>query len=77
MPSRFRLSLLVFLAAIAAPVAASGPTFWTVATSTEFLQGRSDGVYLSLDGVVTAGPRLTNRLTSSPAQIWDSIEVAA
>ncbi|HET9368956.1 MAG TPA: two-component regulator propeller domain-containing protein [Vicinamibacterales bacterium] len=74
MPSRFRLSFFVFLAAIAAPVAASGPTFWTVATSTEFLQGRSDGVYLSLEGVVTAGPRLTNRLTSSPAQIWSLTE---
>jgi hypothetical protein len=51
-------------------VLASGPTFWTVATSAEFLRGTSEGVYVSLSGVLTPGPQLTNRLTSSPAQIW-------
>ena len=34
----------------------SGPTFWTIATSAEFLRGTSDGVFVSLEGVVTAGP---------------------
>ena len=49
---------------------ASGPTFWTTATSSELLRGTSDGVYVSLSGVVTPGPQLTSRLSSTPAQIW-------
>src|SRR5512134_3243915 len=49
---------------------ASGPSFWTMATAGDFLKGRSDGVYVSLEGVVTAGPALTNRLTSTPGQVW-------
>jgi sugar lactone lactonase YvrE len=53
------------------PARASGPKFWTTATATEFLAGRSEGVYVSLQGVVTTGPHLTSRLsTSSPAQVW-------
>ena len=51
-------------------VVASGPTFWTMATAGDFLKGRSEGVYVSLEGVVTAGPALTNRLTSTPGQVW-------
>jgi hypothetical protein len=66
-----RATLLIVLAVCAsARSAASGPTFWTTATSTELLRGTSDGVYVSLSGVVTAGPDLTNRLTSAPAQVW-------
>jgi sugar lactone lactonase YvrE len=49
---------------------ASGPAFWTVASASEFLRGQSDGVFVSLAGVVSAGPQLTNRLTSTPAQVW-------
>ena len=38
--TRFRLFAAALLAfAIAAPIAASGPTFWTVATSTDLLKG--------------------------------------
>jgi hypothetical protein len=55
---------------IVATVQASGPEFWTVATASEFLRGRSDGVYVGLDGVLTAAPQLGNRLTSAPAQVW-------
>jgi hypothetical protein len=66
--------VIVFIAltvcAVASRPAASGPTFWTTATATEFLRGTSDGVYVSLSGVLTAGPQLTNRLTSAPPQIW-------
>ena len=58
------------LAALAATPLASGPTFWTVATPAEFLRGRSEGAFVSLDGTLTAGPQLTSRLTSTPAQIW-------
>jgi hypothetical protein len=49
---------------------ASGPSFWTIATAADFLKGRSEGVYVSLEGVVTAGPALNNRLTSTPGQVW-------
>ncbi len=69
MPARLPVAALVSLLA-AVGLAASGPTFWTVATSADFLAGRSEGVFVSLDGVVTAGPRLTSRLTSTPPQIW-------
>ena len=57
-------------------VASSGPTFWTVGTAAEFLRGTSDGVYVSLNGVLTAGPQLSNRLTSTPPQIWSLVEAA-
>jgi len=42
----------------------------TVATASDFLKGTSDGALVSLDGVLSAGPQLTSRLTSTPAQIW-------
>lgn len=72
MPMSRRLSLSVCLA-IALPFAAieaSGPTFWTVATAAEFLRGTSEGVFVTLAGAVTAGPPLTNRLQTTPAQVW-------
>jgi hypothetical protein len=64
--------LLLLAAACAAStgLAASGPTFWTVATAADFLKGTSEGVYVSLSGALTAGPQLQNRLTSAPAQVW-------
>ncbi|MCC6988610.1 MAG: SMP-30/gluconolactonase/LRE family protein [Acidobacteria bacterium] len=73
--SRYRripvLLLPVLLLTIASlPSAASGPAFWTVATAADLLKGTSDGVYVSLSGVVTPGPALTNRMTTTPAQIW-------
>jgi hypothetical protein len=67
-PHTVFFALLTLTAALAAH--ASGPSFWTVATSADFLAGRSDGVFVSRDGVVTAGPRLTNRLASAPPQVW-------
>jgi hypothetical protein len=57
-------------------VGASGPTFWTVATARDLLQGKSDGTFIQLNGVVTAGPRLSSRLTSTPAQIWSLLQRA-
>lgn len=70
------VSSLLLLALIGAPVFASGPVFWTIATAAEFLRGTSDGVYVSTDGVVTPGPQLTSRLTSAPAQVWSLAESA-
>jgi hypothetical protein len=49
---------------------AAGPTFWTVSTSADLLRGTSSGMLVGLDGVVTLGPQLTPRLTSTPAQVW-------
>jgi hypothetical protein len=68
-PSAFLLTLS--LAAIwVVSLSASGPLFWTVATAADLLKGTSDGVFVSLGGVVTPGPGLTNRLTTTPSQIW-------
>jgi hypothetical protein len=79
-PRRFRMrsALVLFAAAagLSAALYASGPTFWTIANSAEFLRGTSEGVYISLDGVVTPGPQLQNRLTSAPAQIWSLAQSA-
>src|SRR5438876_6907796 len=58
------------LAAIGAILRASGPTFWVVGTTGELLKGTSDGVLVDRNGTLTAGPKLTNALTSAPAQIW-------
>jgi hypothetical protein len=66
---RFALTLLV-AAAGSAITWASGPTFWTVSTASDLLRGTSDGMFVSLDGVVMPGPQLTPRLSSTPAQIW-------
>ena len=69
--SRVLAALLLTIAgSIGGAASASGPAFWTVATAADFLRGRSDGVYVSLEGVLTAGPELSSRLTSAPAQIW-------
>jgi sugar lactone lactonase YvrE len=79
MPIRLlRRPILLVLAlafAAAAPLAwTSGPTFWTIATAADFLRGTSDGVYVSLNGVVSAGPQLSNRLTTTAPQIWSLAE---
>lgn len=58
------------LAVISFPLLASGPVFWTIATPTELLKGKSDGVIVGLDGAITAGPQMTSRLTTTPAQVW-------
>lgn len=72
-----RLPFAVLVAAaLALPVAAKGPAFWTVATSADLLQGTSEGVFVSLGGVLTPGPALTNRLTTTPAQIWSLARAA-
>ncbi len=62
--------VLVLLSCAVAALRASGPVFWVVGTPAELMKGTSDGVYISLEGGVTAGPRLTNRLTSTPPQVW-------
>src|SRR5689334_18796760 len=67
---------VLLTAAAATTLVASGPTFWTTATAADFLKGTSEGVFVNLNGVVTAGPQLTNRLTSTPAQVWSAVETA-
>jgi hypothetical protein len=67
---------VVLIACAAAALASSGPSFWTIATSAEFLKGTSDGVLVSAEGILRAGPALTNRLTSTPAQVWSVAEGA-
>ncbi len=72
--ARFVAVLFLALGVLGWPALASGPVFWTVATAGDFLRGTSDGVFVSRDGVLTAGPQVTNRLTSTPAQIWSLAE---
>lgn len=68
---RMRPILLIPLLIVLAPgLRAAGPAFWTVAAAADFLKGTSNGVYVNLDGVVSPGPALANRLTTTPAQIW-------
>lgn len=67
---RFPLIAILFGLVASLPAVASGPSFWTVTTAADLLKGTSDGVYISLGGVITPGPSLTNRLTSTPAQVW-------
>lgn len=74
---RLRISsALAALMAVSVSIGAAGPTFWTVATAADFLRGTSDGVSISSQGVLTPGPQLMNRLSSSPGQIWSIAEGA-
>lgn len=54
----------------ASTLIASGPVFWTLATSGELLKGTSNGVFVGIDGAITAGPQTTARMTTTPAQVW-------
>ncbi|MFI5177208.1 MAG: two-component regulator propeller domain-containing protein [Vicinamibacterales bacterium] len=63
-------AVLAALLAGASALTASGPVFWTLATPADLLKGTSSGVIVGLDGAMTAGPQMTSRLTSTPAQIW-------
>lgn len=67
---------LLSITVLGASLAASGPTFWTTAAPADFLKGTSDGVLINLNGTLTAGPLLTSRLTSTPAQVWSLAEAA-
>ena len=67
--SRRALILAGLLSAVAA-LDASGPAFWVIGTASELMKGTSDGVLIDRNGTISVGPRLTNLLTSAPAQIW-------
>jgi hypothetical protein len=69
-----RLLLLLCLSLVVVTLTASGPTFWTIGTAAEFLKGTSDGAFISLNGILTSGPQLTSRLTSTPPQVWSLIQ---
>jgi sugar lactone lactonase YvrE len=57
-------------AAIAVPLSASAPTFWTVSTQTDFLKGDVENLSIDADGRVVLGPE-TRRLAESAAPfIW-------
>src|SRR5262245_53124994 len=76
---RTRLQWLVVITVIATAITtagASGPTFWTIATAAEFLKGTSDGVSVSSQGQLSAGPPLANRLTNAPPQVWSVAETS-
>jgi len=68
------LLLLCAFVGLTVSVPATGPTFWTVATAAEFLRGTSDGVFVSLQGVLTPGPTTSSRLASAPPQVWSIAE---
>ena len=57
-------------AALAVPLGASAPTFWTVSTQTDFLKGDVENLSIDADGRVFLGPE-TKRLAESAAPfIW-------
>jgi len=60
----------LLIATVTSALRAAGPTFWVLATPNELLKGTSEGVLIDLNGTISPGPRLTNLLTSAPAQIW-------
>jgi hypothetical protein len=78
MPQLRARAFLMLLAVVSAAAvsSASGPVFWTVATAADFLKGTSEGVFVSLEGIVSAGPQLTSRLTSATPQVWSLAEGA-
>jgi hypothetical protein len=67
---RHTVLLSALVVGLGAALLASGPSFWTIGTTSELLKGTSDGVLIDLNGTISAGPRLTNLLTSAPSQIW-------
>lgn len=71
--SRRALILAGLLSLAAAGLDASGPSFWVIGTTAALLKGTSDGVLIDRNGTISAGPRLTNLLTSAPAQIWSLV----
>ena len=57
-------------AALAVPLAASAPTFWTVSTQSDFLKGDVENLSIDADGRVFLGPE-TKRLAETAAPfIW-------
>lgn len=76
-PPRARALLLAALVVgLITSASAAGPTFWTVGTAADFLRGTSDGVSVSSQGVLTAGPSLVNRLKKTSPQVWSVAEAA-
>jgi sugar lactone lactonase YvrE len=69
-PAQRAALIFTLLASAGAAVLASGPAFWVIGTTGELLKGTSDGVLIDLNGTISPGPKLTNVLTSAPAQIW-------
>jgi hypothetical protein len=70
--SRFaRLAGACTLAAAAwAGVAAAAPTFWTVATQSEFLKGDVEDLSIDSDGRVTLGPTATRLAEAAAPFLW-------
>jgi hypothetical protein len=68
--SRLLVRTLMFVVCGSALLLAAGPTFWTIATTGELLKGTSNGVLIARSGTISAGPQLSNRLSSTSAQIW-------
>jgi hypothetical protein len=63
------LSAAVVLVACAL-VTASTPTFWTVATQTDFLKGEVENLSIDSDGRVVVGPAMTQLAETSAPFLW-------
>jgi hypothetical protein len=69
MLKRFGLSAAAVLAA-SALLSASAPTFWTVATQTDFLKGEVEHLSIDSDGRVFLGPATTQVAETSAPFLW-------
>jgi ligand-binding sensor domain-containing protein len=56
--------------ALAVPLAASAPTFWTVSTQSEFLKGDVENLSIDADGRVFLGPETKRLADTSAPFIW-------
>lgn len=70
------LAALALFAGVAtvAPVVASAPVFWTVATQADFLKGEVDQVAVDTDGRLTLGPRIERLADPSVPVLWAAVE---
>jgi len=67
-------SLLIFC--IAAPLAASSPTFWEMTSYQGFIKGKLDALSLSRDGRLTLAPKLETVFASGQPVIWSIAQAA-
>jgi hypothetical protein len=71
MTSGLRISALFLLTSAATlAVSAQGTRLWTQSRMEEFARGSADGVTVTSDGELKAGPALTSRLTTPSTTVW-------
>ncbi|HTI36929.1 MAG TPA: hypothetical protein VL484_05150 [Vicinamibacterales bacterium] len=65
-----RTAVWLITAALAVPLFASAPTFWTVSTQSDFLKGDVDNLSIDADGRMFLGPETKRLADTSAPFIW-------